>query len=148
MRALTTTWPRRLGLALGVLVLSVGLTLAWMVHAEQTSARIYSDEELMKRLVIMPALLAGIVFLLGTALMQRPAQATTAKTEGMPAAAEAAKPFMAQVVGLEWLNPLQRRDYPTEWQLLWMLGLVKPNKNDDMVRTDPKKFTTLQPVAG
>lgn len=55
---------------------------------------------------------------------------------------------MAQVVGLEWLNPLQRRDYPTEWQLLWTLGLVKPNKNDDMVRTDPKKFTTLQPVAG
>ncbi|EGD04502.1 hypothetical protein B1M_11140, partial [Burkholderia sp. TJI49] len=51
-------------------------------------------------------------------------------------------------MGLEWLNPLQRRDYPTEWQLLWTMGLVKPNKNDDMVRTDPKSFSTVRPVAG
>ncbi|MEF9406943.1 virulence factor, partial [Ralstonia solanacearum species complex bacterium KE055] len=56
--------------------------------------------------------------------------------------------FMAQVVGLEWLNPLQRRDYPTEWQLLWTLGLVQPNKNDDMVRKNPKRFTTLQKIVG
>ncbi|MFC0130851.1 virulence factor, partial [Ralstonia solanacearum] len=110
--------------------------------------RFYSDEELMKRLVIMPALLAGIVFLFGTALMQRSAQATTPKAEAATATAEPAKPFMAQVVGLEWLNPLQRRDYPTEWQLLWTLGLVQPNKNDDMVRTKPEKYSKLQPVAG
>ena len=58
-----------------------------------------------------------------------------------------AKPFMAQVVGLQWLNPLQRRDYPTEWQLLWTLGLAAPNKNDDMVKSDPQSFLTLQPVA-
>lgn len=141
------TWPRRLGLALGILVLSAGLMLAWMVHDAQTTPRIYSDEELMKRLVIMPALLAGIVFLFGTALMQRSAQAASAKAEAATVAAEPAKPFMAQVVGLEWLNPLQRRDYPTEWQLLWTLGLVQPNKKDDMVRTDPKSFTTLQLVA-
>ncbi|MGD7099833.1 virulence factor, partial [Ralstonia pseudosolanacearum] len=148
MRVLIATWPRRLGLALGILVLSAGLMLAWMVHDAQTTPRIYSDGELMKRLVIMPALLAFAVFLLSTAFMQRSAQAATPKAEAAPTAAEPAKPFMAQVVGLEWLNPLQRRDYPTEWQLLWTLGLVKPNKNDDMVRTDPKKFTTLQPVAG
>ncbi|MDB0529654.1 virulence factor [Ralstonia solanacearum] len=141
------TWPRRLGLALGILVLSAGLMLAWMVHDAQTTPRIYSDEELMKRLVIMPALLAGIVFLFGTALMQRSAQAATSKAEAATAATEPVKPFMAQVVGLEWLNPLQRRDYPTEWQLLWTLGLVQPNKKDDMVRTDPKGFTTLQLVA-
>ncbi|MGG1950102.1 virulence factor [Ralstonia solanacearum] len=141
------TWPRRLGLALGILVLSAGLMLAWMVDDAQTPPRFYSDEELMKRLVIMPALLAGIVFLFGTALMQRSAQAATPKAEAATATAEPAKPFMAQVVGLEWLNPLQRRDYPTEWQLLWTLGLVQPNKKDDMVRTDPKSFTTLQLVA-
>ncbi|MBF5014871.1 virulence factor, partial [Burkholderia pseudomultivorans] len=54
---------------------------------------------------------------------------------------------MAQVVGLEWLNPLQRRDYPTEWQLLWTMGLVKPNKNDDMVRKAPQSFLSVKPVA-
>ncbi|KAB8045409.1 hypothetical protein GCM43_01090 [Janthinobacterium aquaticum] len=48
---------------------------------------------------------------------------------------------------MQWLNPLQRRDYPTQWQLLWTLGLAKPNKNDDMVRTDPRAFTTLQAVS-
>ncbi len=54
--------------------------------------------------------------------------------------------FAAQVVGVEWLNPLQRRDYPTEWQLLWTLGLVKPNPNDDVVRTKPAKYGSVQPV--
>jgi len=56
-------------------------------------------------------------------------------------------PYMAQVVGVQWLNPLQRRDYPTEWQLLWTLGLAKPNKDDDMVRSSPQEFLTLQAVA-
>jgi hypothetical protein len=55
---------------------------------------------------------------------------------------------MAQVVGLQWLNPLQRRDYSTEWQLLWTLGLARPNKNDDMLRSEPELFSTLQAVAG
>ncbi|WP_408588502.1 virulence factor [Paraburkholderia bannensis] len=58
----------------------------------------------------------------------------------------ALKPFVAQVVGLEWLNPLQRRDYPTEWQILWTLGLVTPNKHDDMVRTNPQKYSALHAV--
>ena len=64
-----------------------------------------------------------------------------------PVVAEPAKPFTAQVVGLQWLNPLQRRDYSTEWQLLWTLGLAQPNKNDDMVTAKPKKYSTLQMVA-
>uniref|UniRef100_UPI002AC35884 PAAR domain-containing protein n=1 Tax=Paraburkholderia bannensis TaxID=765414 RepID=UPI002AC35884 len=58
------------------------------------------------------------------------------------------EPFVAQVVGLEWLNPLQRRDYPTEWQILWTLGLTRANSRDDMVRIDPQSFTALQSVAG
>jgi hypothetical protein len=31
------------------------------------------------------------------------------------------------------MNPLIRRDYPAEWQLLWTLGLANPNKNDEVV---------------
>lgn len=59
-----------------------------------------------------------------------------------------AKPvFMAQVVGLQWLNPLQRKDYPTEWQLLWTLGLVKPNLKDEMLRDKPEKYSSLQSIA-
>jgi hypothetical protein len=99
----------------------------------------------------VPGLLAILTFLVSTIAMQANALAAPpASTEQLTAAEKErpAQPFMAQVVGLEWLNPLQRRDYPTEWQVLWTQGLVRPNKGDDMVRTDPASFTTLQSVAG
>ncbi|RQR89548.1 MULTISPECIES: virulence factor [unclassified Burkholderia] len=102
----------------------------------------------MKRFIVVPGLAALMVFLLTTSVM-RPAQAAPAKEAAgnMTLAAEKpVKPFVAQVVGLIWLNPLQRMDYPTEWQLLWTQGLAAPNKNDDMVRTDPKSFSTLQSI--
>ena len=102
----------------------------------------------MKRLVMLPALLAFALFLLLTGAAPERAQAATSRgTASAKAAATATgKPFVAQVVGLEWLNPLQRRDYPTEWQLLWTMGLVQPNKHDDMVRTMPEKFATLRSI--
>jgi hypothetical protein len=87
----------------------------------------------MKRLLLYPALFAG-------------AMSVAAPSENAAAVAVPAKPFQAQVVGLQWLNPLQRRDYPTEWQLLWTLGLVQPNKDDDMVRTNPGKYSKLQAI--
>ncbi|RQS48052.1 virulence factor, partial [Burkholderia sp. Bp8984] len=102
----------------------------------------------MKRFRVLPGLATLMVFLFTTALL-RPAHATsTREPVGNAASAieETAKPFVAQVVGLIWLNPLQRMDYPTEWQLLWTQGLAAPNKNDDMVRTDPKSFSTLQSI--
>ena len=57
-----------------------------------------------------------------------------------------AQPYMAQVVGVQWLNPLQRRDYPTEWQLLWTLGLAKPNKDDSKVKENPVCFGKVQSI--
>nr|WP_322063954.1 virulence factor [Burkholderia cenocepacia] len=90
----------------------------------------------------------GCVSIVMATLLSSPslrAETRAASTQSVEGASAA--PFVAQVVGLEWLNPLQRRDYPTEWQLLWTLGLVKPNANDDMVRTNPKKYSTLQAVS-
>ncbi|VWB09064.1 virulence factor [Burkholderia lata] len=104
----------------------------------------------MKRFFVVPSLAAIMVLLFTTAMMRSAysAPAPEPVAHAAPAVAEPAKPFVAQVVGLIWLNPLQRMDYSTEWQLLWTQGLASPNKNDDMVRTDPKSFTTLQSVAG
>ncbi|MFM9436083.1 hypothetical protein ACFDR9_003160 [Janthinobacterium sp. CG_23.3] len=97
----------------------------------------------MKRFLALPSLLAfSVLALLSACASAPPVAAANAATP----AAEPAKPFMAQVVGLQWLNPLQRRDYPTEWQLLWTLGLVQPNKDDDMVKAEPKLFSTLQSI--
>nr|WP_244100201.1 virulence factor [Burkholderia anthina] len=102
----------------------------------------------MKRFVVLPALAALMVFMFTTAMMRSAQAAPAQEPAGSAALAadEPEKPFVAQVVGMVWLNPLQRMDYPTEWQLLWTQGLVKPNKNDDMVRTDPKSFSTLQSI--
>ncbi|KWH44651.1 hypothetical protein [Burkholderia cepacia] len=102
----------------------------------------------MKRFVAVPGLLALMIFLFTTALT-RPVLAETPLNPTIRAAShteEPAKPLVAQVVGLIWLNPLQRMDYPTEWQLLWAQGLVTPNKNDDMVRTKPEKFYSLRSI--
>ncbi|MFH5251823.1 virulence factor [Burkholderia semiarida] len=88
-----------------------------------------------------------VSILVATLVSGSPLRAETSATSAQSVEGASAAPFVAQVVGLEWLNPLQRRDYPTEWQLLWTLGLVKPNANDDMVRTNPKKYSTLQAVS-
>lgn len=68
--------------------------------------------------------------------------APPAPSAAAPPAPVVPAPFMAQVVGLQWLNPLQRRDYPVEWQLLWTLGLVQPNQTDG--KPIPKKYATVQ----
>lgn len=148
MSVIIGTWPRRLGLAITIMVLMIVLIVATMPHSSGGSPQPLSTEDLMKRLVMLPGLTALAVFVLSTVLMNRPAEATTTEATHSASVTDSGRPFIAQVVGLEWLNPLQRRDYPTEWQLLWTLGLVKPNRNDDMIRTKPAAFSSLQSVAG
>jgi len=75
-------------------------------------------------------------------------QSETTINDGMGKVIDAGKPFVAQVVGVQWLNPLQRQDYPTEWQLLWTLGKVRPNKKDDMVEQYPAIFSEVRSVSG
>ncbi|RQH07171.1 virulence factor [Paraburkholderia dinghuensis] len=132
------------------MVLAAALMLVTMANGTGATPPMMTTGDVMKRLVLLPALLAFAVFVLGSAFAMSSASAATPGESARPAAPadDGGKPFVAQVVGLEWLNPLQRRDYPTEWQTLWTLGLVKPNLHDDMVRTNPKKYTSLQPVAG
>ena len=148
MNALLSTWPRRAGIAASVMVLTAIVTLVWRIGVSHTASADWNTGDWMKRLILVPTLLALLTFLVATILVQASALAATPTVDAEPSGVQSdpAKPFMAQVVGLEWLNPLQRRDYPTEWQVLWTMGLVKPNANDDMVRTDPQSFTTLQSI--
>ncbi|MDS0863016.1 virulence factor, partial [Burkholderia pseudomultivorans] len=101
----------------------------------------------MTRWIKSPALAATALFALVTGCSSAVIGTDQPMSAPAPSTPVQEKSFVAQVVGLEWLNPLQRRDYPTEWQLLWTMGLVKPNKNDDMVRKDPKSFSSVKPVA-
>jgi hypothetical protein len=124
------------------MALFISLWMTW--RADPDAARPLSNSQIFIRLFVTPAAFAALALGIATAFAARPARAelssVTAPTD------QKAEPFMAQVVGLQWLNPLQRRDYSTEWQLLWTLGLVGPNKNDDMVRAKPEKYGKLQAI--
>ncbi|MEK2605687.1 virulence factor [Burkholderia arboris] len=149
MNALTSTWQRRLVVATGVTVLAVAVMLALVINANGDTPGLSTIGDVMKRLVLLPGLLGFAVLLFTTAFAStRAVAATSIEPATAMTTTDSGKPFVAQVVGLEWLNPLQRRDYPTEWQILWTMGLVKPNQNDDMVRTEPRKFTSLQSIGG
>ncbi|WP_423762762.1 virulence factor [Burkholderia sp. NLJ2] len=148
MKAVIATWPRRIALAVVAWIVSTLMMLALMEHLDHPLPSLLETGDWMKRLVIAPGLMALMVLLSTTALV-RPTQAALNPESAAIAtspADESPKPFVAQVVGLIWLNPLQRRDYPTEWQLLWTQGLVKPNKNDDMVRTNAEKYSSLRSI--
>ena len=60
----------------------------------------------MKRLLLMPALLAlAVLFLTSACASKAPVAIPIAAVES----AAPQQPYMAQVVGVQWLNPLQRR---------------------------------------
>ncbi|MGK5077572.1 virulence factor [Janthinobacterium sp. HLX7-2] len=142
MRNLIATFPRRLGWCMFVFSLAFGIALWSVLQASPPDAPL-EEGLLMKRLLLMPALLAlAVLFLTSACASKAPVAAPIAAV----AAAASTQPYMAQVVGVQWLNPLQRRDYPTEWQLLWTLGLAKPNKDDSKVKDNPVRFGKVQSI--
>ncbi|KFG94149.1 virulence factor [Burkholderia paludis] len=150
MNALLSTWPRRIGAIAALLLIAFGVATVSLYYSTRGASQPLTRGEVMKQILVLPILIIVAIVALSVAFTKSRSPKTTTP-EAIPTAAAAStqnKPFRAQVVGLAWLNPLQRRDYPTEWQLLWTLGLVKPNEQDDMVKAEPQKFTTLQPIVG
>jgi hypothetical protein len=145
MNFLIETRPRRIVCALFAFVLAVFAVLIITRASNLSNPHVLSDGDLMTRFLLFPGLFsAGVLTLLSfTASASAQPMTTSAAT---PNTQQAPKSFQAQVVGLQWLNPLQRRDYSTEWQLLWTLGLVQPNKDDDMLKLEPEKFSKLQSI--
>jgi hypothetical protein len=144
MNVLIATRTRRVVWAVLAFFLAAGIGIVLMWQADPNSTHPPTSGQLMTQLLARPALFATAVLALLSACAA-PAVVTSAAP--VPAVSEPPKPFMAQVVGLQWLNPLQRKDYSTEWQLLWTLGLVKPNKDDDMVQAKPQKYSKLKAIA-
>jgi len=135
-------WPR-LGLCLLAFFLTIFISILLIWETEPGSPSTLTDGDIMTRVILIPLLASGLVFGLSTsaATLPLPASKNLEKISGT-----SAKPYTAQVVGLQWLNPLQRKDYSTEWQLLWTMGLAKPNKDDDMAKASPKEFSSIQPI--
>ncbi|TVT51596.1 MAG: virulence factor [Azoarcus sp. PHD] len=147
MAATVRRWPVRLALSLAVFVLCFVFITWGALHAE-TKYDIniishHSDLEVLVRLITMPALIATTLFYFSGC-------STSGSTEsGMvpEGTVVAAQPFRAQVVGVQWMNPLVWNDYSTQWNLLWTLGLASSNVGDVQVKADPQRFRTVQPVA-
>jgi hypothetical protein len=137
--------PRRLAAALLVFVLVFALVtlLAW--RAETRDAAPWTPEDLMTRLFALPAL-AAVAFLAFASAWHASPAAAAAMPVAMPTEAAPAAPFRAQVVGIQWMNPLEWMDYATEWNLLWTLGLAGPNEDDKQVAMKPEKYSKVRPV--
>lgn len=144
MTVMTKTFVGRIGWTVGAFLISFGVSLCMIWRAEAGSNHILTDGELMTRLLLVPAIFAVFVLTITSALF--PARSIAAPASP-PIPANETVPFMAQVVGVQWLNPLQRRDYPTEWQLLWTLGLAKHNQNDDLAKENPEEYRSVQAIA-
>ena len=136
--------PLRRHLFCAIIFFSTFLASLWLIRFTYARTLIVpTDGEFMIRLLLIPAITAGVAFSLSTTVKAEPslAEATKSASDVSPV-----HPYVAQVVGLQWLNPLQRKDYPTEWQLLRVIDLAKTNKDDDMVRTEPELFNGIQPI--
>jgi len=137
------TRSKRLNWALLVWALSMAAAV-WQVRQI-----VYADPPvpgagfMLFRLLAMP-LLAAIAVLAWLTSWAMQAAAAKIPAPAVAADAEPEQAFMARVVGLQWLNPLQRRDYPTEWQLLWTLGLVQFDPDDPEVIADPERHAKPQ----
>lgn len=105
-----------------------------------------TNGEIIMRLLVLPGLIAATTLICLNFFSINSAKAHP--TDNLASEIKQVKPFKAQVVGLQWLNPLQRMDYPTEWQLLWTLGITGPNQSDDLVKSEPEIFGKLRLVAG
>ncbi|AWI77801.1 hypothetical protein CEW83_17290 [Parazoarcus communis] len=138
---------KRIALSLIVFISCLVLVTWGAQHIELNYGTVsfsqYSALEILVRLLTIPVLVATTFFYLAGCSTNGP----TAPAAMHESAEAAVQPFRAQVVGVQWMNPLVRRDYPTEWQLLWTLSLASPNKGDYKIQTKPQKFTSVQPVA-
>jgi len=140
----TITRTRKALLALLIFILAAWGSIIRILQIESNSATVLTDGEIMIRIIALPAFISMFIAFLTT--MWASPHAKSNEVSEISSSRTRVKQFQAQVVGLQWMNPLQRMDYPTEWQLLWTMDLVKPNPNDDMVRKNPDRYSSIQPI--
>ena len=145
MKFTARTTLRRIGFSALIFLLTMLFSIAAIIREESKSNAFLSDRDIIVRIFVLPAASAFALFIFSSIIPTASAQPTPSLSKITERTKE--KPYIAQVIGLQWLNPLQRRDYPTEWQLLWTLGLASPNSEDEMVESNPEKYRTIMPIS-
>ena len=137
----------RLGWTAVLTAFSFGVCLVPLMKLSGIEIDYLTKDDLIKRLLILPLTVSFYVFVVCYALIGFDA-AKAAVRDGSERASEAERtqPSMAPVIGVVWLNPLHRRDCPTEWRILSTLGLVKPNKDRRMMGANAVKPSVLRPT--
>jgi len=145
MKFLIDTRLKRIGCSAFIFIIIFVCSLWWTYKEDFSSASPISDGEIMARVAVLPLSFFVATLIVTSLASATPASAATRNNSDIETLKT--KPFIAQVVGVQWLNPLQRKDYPTEWQLLWLLKIIGPNKDDEMVESKPEKYRTIQAIS-
>lgn len=98
----------------------------------------------MKSIIQAVTLVASIISLTGCNNISK---LTASEAENKVDSTKRSASSTVQVTGVIWLNPLHRRDYSTEWQILWTLGLTRPNEDDTLLKNKPEKYSKINPIA-
>jgi hypothetical protein len=138
----------KVGWAAALTALSFAISVFPLVRMSGVEIGYLTTDDLIRRLLILPLTVGFYVFVACFALMGFNSARDEVRNESKPASAgdEHGALDMAQVVGVVWLNPLCRRDYPTEWRILWTLGLMKPDQVCDWPGTSAMKPGAMRPV--
>lgn len=143
MRALISTWPRRLALSTVVTVLAFACSFVYAQWTVDQGADI-TGLFLLRHLVLWPLSVGLVAFLILTrvnVLLNLPEASPAAPSRPLlPMENALPAPKVVQVLGLQWLSPVHRGDYPTQWHLLWAQGLAQPNPDDPRLAENDGAF--------
>ncbi|NRO94402.1 virulence factor [Paraburkholderia sp. NMBU_R16] len=137
----------KVGWAAALTALSFGISVFPLVRMSGVEIGYLTTDDLIRRLLILPLTVSFYVFVACFALTGFDSARAEVRNKSKPASAgeERGAMDMAQVVGVIWLNPLCRPDYPTEWRILWTLGLMKQDQGRDWTAAGAKPGA-LRPV--
>jgi hypothetical protein len=143
MSGMISTLPRRLALCACATLLALAFGFFYLRWTIDQGADL-TDMSLLKWLLVAP-LAAGLATGSVLSLLNRPpgwSKSTPLEAPQPMCLPEEAQlePTLVQVLGLQWLSPVHRGDYPTQWHLLWAQGLAKPNADDPRLAEDDSAF--------
>ena len=147
MNRVILTHTSKVGWTAALTALSFGICLLPLMRMSGVEIEYLTRDDLIRRSLILPLTVSFYVFVVCFALAGFDTAQAEAPDESVPAPEGARDELqMAQVIGVVWLNPLHRRDYPTKWRILRTLGLIKPDKGRDMNEANRLEAGALRPA--
>lgn len=137
----------KVGWTAALTALSFGISLFPLMRMSGVEIEYLTTDDAIRRLLVLPLTVSFYVFVACFSLMGfDTAEAGAPNEPEAPSERKRKALGMAQVIGVVWLNPLHRRDYPTEWRILSTLGLIKPDQVRDVTGANAVAPCASQPA--